>query len=256
MKFARHASFIAISSVLALGLIGCGGGPKQEAKTPETTSAPATVTPTETTPPSTTPTTDTTGTGSMGSTSGTGSMGATSAPAEAPMTDENIAAIAGAANTAEVDQGKLAATKAKDPKVKKFGAMMATDHGEVATKHAELLKKTKLMPVENATSTMLASDASKLMDSLKAATGADFDKTYIDAQVKEHMTLLEMLDTKLIPNAKNPDLKSELTSIRTKVAAHLKAAQDLQNGLGMSSTPTMSTGKGTTTTTTGAPPKK
>jgi putative membrane protein len=235
MKFVRHATFTVIASALALGIVGCGGDQKSEPKSPETTGAATTAMASDMTPPApTTPATppaDTAGTGSMGSTSGGGGMGSTT-PAESPPTDENIAAIAGAANTSEIEQGKLASTKAKDPKVKKFGAMMVTDHGDVAKKHTELLKKTKMTPQDNSMSTMITSDSTKVIEQLKTATGAEFDKMYIDAQVKDHQMLLDALDQKLIPNAKNADLKAELTSIRPKVEAHLKQAQEIQKTLG------------------------
>ncbi len=254
MKLVRHASFTVTASLLALGLVACGGDQKTEPKTPETTGASTASMPASDMPPApaTPATSDTSGTGSMGSTSGSGSTGSTT-PAETPPTDENIAAIAGAANTSEIEQGKLASTKAKDAKVKKFGTKMVTDHGDVGKKHTELLKKTKMTPQDNATSTMITSESGKTIEQLKTATGADFDKIYIDAQVKDHQMLLDALDQKLIPNAKNADLKAELTAIRPKVEAHLKMAQDIQKGLGATGT-AGSTGTGTSTGTTA--PKK
>src|SRR5689334_1669262 len=44
--------------------------------------------------------------------------------------DAQIAAITGAANSAEVEQGRLAQSKATDPRVRSFAALMVEHHGE------------------------------------------------------------------------------------------------------------------------------
>ena len=35
-------------------------------------------------------------------------------------------------------------------------------------------------------------------------SGAGFDKSYVDTQVKEHQAVLDMIDQKLLPNAQDP----------------------------------------------------
>jgi putative membrane protein len=75
----------------------------------------------------------------------------------------------------------------------------------------------------------------EIMSSLKSSSGgSDFDRAYIDAQVKEHTKVLELLDNKLIPQAQNADLIKALQGIRSKVASHLQEAQDLQASLASS----------------------
>ncbi len=85
------------------------------------------------------------------------------------------------------------------------------------------------------------------MTTLKAQKGKDFDKAYMDAQVKAHRDVLAVFDTKLLPNAQNVELKSTLTDARSHVAAHLAKAEDIQSKL--------DTGN-TSTGTTPAKPKK
>jgi putative membrane protein len=227
MKFVRHVMFTVIASAVAIGFVGCGGDQRPEPKTPETTGAATTAMVTDMGPPAPTNATTTPGPASpMGSTSARDS-GASSTAAESPPSDENIAAITNAVNTSEMEKGRLASTKGKDPKVKKFGAMVVADHTDIAKKHA------KMTPQENAMSTMIMDESTKVIEQLKTATGSDFDRMYIDAQVKNDQMLLEALDQKLIPNAKSADLKTELMALRPKVDAHLKQAQEIQKGLGM-----------------------
>ncbi len=200
--------------------IGCGGEP-----------APKTVTTTTTNPapaPAPTP--------APAETAPNAGMGGEAPPGIPPMTtmpltDAQIAAISGAANRGEVEQSKLATGKAKDAKVKKFAAMMGAHHGDADKAETALLKKQNLAPEESPTSTQLTLESSRLVESLRALTGTEFDKAYIDAQVKEHTAILEAMDTKLLPAVQNADLKTGLTMMRAKVESHLKEAQAIQTSL-------------------------
>ena len=58
--------------------------------------------------------------------------------------------------------------------------------------------------------------------------GADLDRAYIDKQVEMHQHVLDKLDTVLIPQAKNDDLKTLLQNTRSAVADHLQHAQAIQ----------------------------
>ncbi len=154
----------------------------------------------------------------------------TPAPAPAPepkvdpLTDEQIAAITDAANTAEIEQAKLAQSKSKDPAVKRFAALMISHHGEAKQKQAKL----KLKPAESGVSTTLQTDAASTLDMLKTDKGKDFDKAYITAQVEEHQKVLDTINQKLLPNVKNAELKAYLDEIKPRVEEHLKQAKQLR----------------------------
>jgi putative membrane protein len=64
---------------------------------------------------------------------------------------------------------------------------------------------------------------------LKDKKGADFEKAYIEEQVTMHQTVLDTIDTQLMPNAKAEELKALLTKTRSTVASHLDHAKQLQN---------------------------
>ena len=53
---------------------------------------------------------------------------------------------------------------------------------------------------------------------MKGQKGKDFDKAYIDAQVKAHRDVLNVIDNKLLPSVQNGDLKTMLTDERSHVA--------------------------------------
>jgi putative membrane protein len=153
-------------------------------------------------------------------------------PPAPQLTDAQIAAITDAANKGEIEQAKLAVRKAKDPQVKAFAQLMIDHHGAEQKKEQQLATSLSLQPETTPTSTQLQTDSQNAISSLGSQNGADFDKAYIDLQVKEHRDVLDAIDNKLIPNAKNAQLKQALTDFRPKVQEHLQKAQDIQQKLG------------------------
>ena len=72
------------------------------------------------------------------------------------------------------------------------------------------------------------SDADADRDALKGKKGADFDRAYVDDEVKAHQQVLDTIDNQLLPNAQNPELKQLITSVRPVIAQHLDHAKQLQ----------------------------
>ena len=226
---------------LVIGAVACGGSNDQQAKSPDmttTTGAPeSNANSTMSSDTSSTNGTNGNGVNSMnGNTTSQGGMNGTSnnmvQPQAIQMTDAQIAGITEAANKGEIDQAKLALRKAKDPQVKAFAQMMIDHHGTEQKKEQQLATSLNVQPETTQTSTQLQTDSQNAISSLSSQTGADFDKAYIDLQVKEHTDVLDSIDNKLLPNAKNPQLKQALTDFRPKVADHLQRAKDLQQKLG------------------------
>jgi putative membrane protein len=171
-------------------------------------------------------------TGTTGAAGATGTTGTTPDAAAVTLTDDQILQVVHAANLGEVDQAKVAQQKAKNQQVKAFAAMMIKDHTDADTKGNNLAKKHNLTLASSPVSTTLEADSGKTLEQLKTQTGADFDRTYMDAQVKAHQMVLDTIDGKLLPNAKNAELKTMLQTMRPKIEGHLKQAQDIQKALG------------------------
>jgi putative membrane protein len=211
-------------ATLALALVACGGEappPETPAPPPEAPAAPPPE-PAAANPP---PAAD------------TGPAPAPAPPPAPPLTDEQIAAITVAADSGEIDQAKMAQGKAKDAKVKKFAQQMIQHHGEAKKKAEGIVKKAKITPAESDTSKQISSESQKLLDSWKDLKGPDFDKSYMDAQVKEHSMVLDVIDKQILPAVKNPDLKAAVEAFRPKVEAHLKDAKDIQAALAAAPAP-------------------
>lgn len=230
-----------VPSVLALHLLACGGEnrPAQSADSvpPGATSAATTAVPTSSDVASIGPETATTST-SLPTPPPTSRP--TPAPTEAqppnaasdvpaPLTDAEILQVTHTANQGEIAQAQLAQRKSKDARVQRLAAMMVKDHSAADAKGMNVAKKESLVFAPSATSTSLESDANSATVMLRSQNGADFDKSYVDTQVKEHQAVLDMIDQKLLPNAQDAEVKMFLAEVRGKVAMHLQHAQELQS---------------------------
>lgn len=156
---------------------------------------------------------------------------AQTAPAAAAPNDAQIAQIVLTADTVDVDYGKLAVKKTKNAEVKAFAETMIRDHTAVNDKAAALAKKINLTPEASDTSKSLKSDGDKMMAKLKGMHGSEFDKAYIDNEVAYHESVIGALNTVLLPNAKNAELKALLESGKPIFESHLEHAKTLQKSL-------------------------
>src|SRR4051812_21833495 len=144
------------------------------------------------------------------------------------VTDAQIAAIVVAANQVDIDAGKFAADKTSKAEVKSFAQMMVTDHTSVNKSAVDLVTKLKVTPEENDTSRALKAGGEKNLADLRKLHGAAFDKAYVDHEVAYHEQVIQALDTVLVPNAENAELKALLVKVRPAFVAHLEHAKHLQ----------------------------
>lgn len=149
----------------------------------------------------------------------------------ARVTDPQIAAIVVAANTVDIEAGKLAQSKAKDKRVKEFANNMVRDHTAVNQAAVALVTKLGVTPEENDTSRGLIASGVKARADLSKLKGKAFDKAYIDNEVAYHRLVLNAVDSTLIPDAQNAELKATLVKYRPAFAQHLQHAEELQAAL-------------------------
>jgi putative membrane protein len=126
---------------------------------------------------------------------------------------------------AEVQLGKLAAEKAGSPDVKSFGQMMVDDH----TKANDQLKA--VAQKENMTiPTTLKPKDQALYDKLQNMSGADFDKTYVKAMVKDHQEDVKEFQ-KEASKGKNEQVKQFASTTLPILQTHLDKIKQIQSGM-------------------------
>jgi len=147
-------------------------------------------------------------------------------------TNDHIFGFAHNANEGEIALGKLASTKATNPKVKEFGAEMVKDHqAMMKDAHALMAKVNATVDSTWDDAKDLASGAAdKLKDLTEKAKGADWDKNYIDNQVDAHQKVLDKLND-AAKSTTDSTISAALAKTTAKVQEHLTKAQSIQAGL-------------------------
>ena len=148
-----------------------------------------------------------------------------------PNADGHIANIAMVANEGEAQQGSAAAARATSAEVRLFAQMMVTDHTSALNAARDTAARNGITPMENDTTRALREGTPRVIANLDTYRGADYDRQYIDYQIALHQWLLNGLDTTLIPQAVNADLRSLLQTQRGAVAAHLEQARAIRGRL-------------------------
>ena len=146
----------------------------------------------------------------------------------APLSD---AEIVGVMNT--VDQHEInAANKSMKMKMGKdaneYAKMLKMHHTDNMAKTKKMAKQIRLKPATSPVADTLRSKGAREVKAMTALKGAEFEKAYIDAEVNGHTEVLQMLDSQLIPAAKNDTLKTHLTEVRGHIATHLEQGKRMQ----------------------------
>ncbi len=179
---------------------------------------------------------------------------------ESMFADPKIAAVSSASNQDEIQTSQLAVQKATNAQVRQFAEMMVREHGTLEQQAQAMLAQKGMAPVDNALSLQKKRNLQEMLTMLRSLEGERFDREYVLHQIGSHMMTLHTLDTSLIPQADDPQLKSMLQQqVRPRVVAHLEQIKQIEQSLksggsdqnsGMGNTGT-GTGTGTGTTGTG-----
>jgi putative membrane protein len=126
---------------------------------------------------------------------------------------------------AEVQAGKMGVSKATSPEVKKFAQSMVDDHG----KHLSELRsmaKTKGMQLPSTP----AKKHQNAMKKLESASGAEFDKLFMQQMVKDHEDALKLVQ-ETAKNAKDAELKADAEKTAPVIQKHLDEAKRIAASL-------------------------
>lgn len=155
-----------------------------------------------------------------------------SPPVQAPALDDaQIAHIAVTANQLDVTAAEQAVGKSSNPDVLSFAHTMIRDHTGVIQQATALATRLGVTPEDNETSRNLAAAAKATREKLSRLSGTAFDKAYMDNEVTYHKTVIEAVETTLVPNTHNAELKQLLQSVLPALKAHLQQATKVAGGL-------------------------
>ncbi|WP_407180139.1 DUF4142 domain-containing protein [Bradyrhizobium sp. STM 3562] len=132
------------------------------------------------------------------------------------------AAIGGAA---EVDMARLATQKASSRPVQEFAQQMIQDHGGANDRLSALAQADGIrLPAG------LDAEHAAMRRQLEQASGAEFDRAYIQGQMIDHQKAAQLLEYE-IGSGENAELKNFASDILPVVLRHLRMAQAIAAGL-------------------------
>jgi putative membrane protein len=146
-------------------------------------------------------------------------------------TDPQIAHIAYTAGVIDVAAAKQALAKSENKEIKAFAEDMVRDHEAVNEQALNLVKKLKVTPEDNDTSRTLSKNAADKLAELAKLKGAEYDKAYVANEVAYHKAVDSALETTLIPNSSNAELKSLLQTGLKIFQGHEKHAEHVAAAL-------------------------
>ncbi len=147
------------------------------------------------------------------------------------LTDAEIASVAVTANQIDINYAALAKEKSKNAEILKFAATMAADHKSVIDQAVALVTKLHVTPKDNAVSKSLNANAEKTKKELSSKSGDAFNKAYIDNEVAYHKAVISTVESVLIPQAQNAELKKLLQTVLPILKTHLQHAEMVQKKL-------------------------
>jgi putative membrane protein len=149
----------------------------------------------------------------------------TPAPANA-LDDATIVAIFDAANTADIETGRIAATRGQSAEVREFGKMLERDHTAVRKMGRDLAAKLGVTPTPPADDAG-ARDHAAALKALRAASNKDFDQAFLRHEVAFHASVINAVTTTLLPAIKNAELKELVTKVAPAFEGHRAAAENM-----------------------------
>lgn len=134
--------------------------------------------------------------------------------------DLEIAHTAYTAGDIDIRYAHLALAISDNPQVRQFAELMVRDHTAVNNKALALVSKLQITPQDNPTSQQLLQRANEIRNELSQLRGEAFDKRYAANELAYHKFVNNAVENAFIPNAKNAELKSLLTSALQTFKVH------------------------------------
>jgi len=132
---------------------------------------------------------------------------------------------ASAGGLGEVNQGMLAAKAASSAEVRKFATQMVTDHTKANKELIALANKKRLRVAAE-----MKPEARAMSEKLAAMRGTEFDRAYMERQVKDHEETVALFE-KEAKGGEDADLKQWASDTLPTLKMHLKMARMLSKDL-------------------------
>ncbi|MEO5947881.1 MAG: DUF4142 domain-containing protein [Chitinophagaceae bacterium] len=144
------------------------------------------------------------------------------------LSDAEVASVAVVANQIDIDYAAIALKNTRNAEILKFANTMANDHKAIIAQAVALVTKLGVTPKTNSLSEKLLADAANTKKQLRSKKNNAFDIAYINNEVAYHKAVIGAVETVLIPESENAELKALLQNVVPPLKAHLAHAEMVQ----------------------------
>jgi len=142
-----------------------------------------------------------------------------------------IVAILVAVDQSEIAAAEVALPHLVTPAVIAFAEYLKKHHTENLVQLSQLQKTTEIQTSASQQLAAMQTQGNEQLKVLSAAPEKGYDALYLRDMVNGHAGGLKLIDTELLKQATNPQLKAFLVEFRKMVARHLEIALELQKKL-------------------------
>lgn len=139
--------------------------------------------------------------------------------------DADFARMAAMGGMAEIRWAEVAQQRSTSKDVKKYASKMIKDHTK-ANKNLQKIAAKKSMTLP----TTMSDEQMQILTQLQAASGAEFDRMYIEMSGVQAHQMMESLFQNQATNGTDADLKAFASKTLPTVQMHLQMAKEMANG--------------------------
>ena len=145
------------------------------------------------------------------------------------LTDQNVFALLDTTYAAMLEADRLAQEKATNPQLKAFVDRAVTEHALARRQIATLTDRLDVAPV--LPDGEVLAEHREAMQALRARTGRDFDRAFLEHAIEARKTLLGEVDDAL-GSERQESVDKFLRQLRSTLEAELKTVQGLAQKIG------------------------
>ena len=134
-------------------------------------------------------------------------------------------------NTMEIQLSRMAAKQATSPAVKRLATQLVTDHSKNRQEVTALAKKLNVSLTPAAGGDVSASDSAAMPAELQGASGAEFDRAFVQHQIQLHQNNIQKIQSQLLPAVQEPQLTTYLQKTLKALQGHLATLEKTEQQL-------------------------
>jgi putative membrane protein len=148
----------------------------------------------------------------------------------ATMSDANVLAMLETIDRSETDAAQLARQKASSEEVRSFASRMMNEHTTMSQETRQLGQRINVQPETPALASTAEKTHQETMEELRNKSGNDFDKSYMEYQIKMHEQAISLVED-TAGSVDNSRLQRYLQQARPGLESHLSAARGVKQQL-------------------------